>query len=160
MDQAIEVANREQSKEDEEDIALLRNELVTVSAELEKMKLSQNTTAVSLNSTSLSDNVTSSEGLSRLPQHLEAELQELAKELQTTTDELNILRESSDASIEEAGRQVEFYSQNMERLICDKTDLQQENSMLLEELTGTKVQMAEILEDYDRAKKKLISYSR
>jgi len=164
LDRAIEVANRAQSKEDEEDIAMLRSGLVKVSAELEKMKLSQNTTAVSLDSTSVSitekNDVTSSEGQSRLPQHLEAELQELAKELQTTTDELSIIRDSSDASIEEAGRQVEFYSQNMERLICDKTDLQQENTMLLEELMGTKIQMAEILEDYDRAKKKLVSYSR
>ena len=48
----------------------------------------------------------------------------------------------------------------MERLICDKTSLQQENSMLLEELTGTKVQIAEVLEDYDKAKKELITYSK
>ena len=164
LDEAIEVANRAESKEDDETIASLRHDLEAVSGELQKMKLSQSTTWATLDSTSVSfteeQDVASCAGPSRLPEHLEAELQDLAEELQTTTEELSILRESSDASIEEAGRQVEFYSQNMERLIGDKTDLQQENSMLLEELTGTKIQMAEILEDYDRAKKRLVSYSK
>ena len=166
--QAAETAGMAQ----QEDVKGLHRQLEEANAELSALRdqLAQTPTASSATRSDLSVSNTDGDALeetsssfvgpSRLPEHLEEELQGLALELQLTASELQSLRETSNASLDEYGKQVDFYSKSVERLIGDKTSLQQENSMLLEELTGTKVQIAEVLEDYDKAKKELITYSK
>ncbi len=173
LDHATQVANSAEMDQ-QENVKSLRRQLEQANTELNaaRAELAQ-TASVSLAAHSefsvssnsgdaLAKQETSSSlvGPSRLPEHLEEELQVLALELQSTASELQTLRETSDASLDEYGKQVDFYSKSVERLIGDKTSLQQENSMLLEELTGTKVQIAEVLEDYDKAKKELFAYSK
>ena len=166
--QAAETAGMAQ----QEDVKGLHRQLEEANAELSALRdqLAQTPTASSAARSDLSvsntdgaaleETSSSFVGPSRLPEDLEEELQGLALELQSAASELQSLRETSNASLDEYGKQVDFYSKSVERLIGDKTSLQQENSMLLEELTGTKVQIAEVLEDYDKAKKELITYSK
>merc|ERR1719198_91994 len=151
----------------QENVDLLRRQLEQANAELNaaRSQLAQTHYEYSVTNNSgaasaKQETSSSLVGPSRLPEHLEEELQVLALELQSTASELHTLRETSDASLDEYGKQVDFYSKSVERLIGDKTSLQQENSMLLEELTGTKVQIAEVLEDYDKAKKQLFAHSK
>ena len=166
LDRATQLAHNAEMAQ-QENVDLLRRQLEQANAELNaaRSQLAQTHSeySVSNNSGAASAKQETSSSLvgpSRLPEHLEEELQVLAFELQSTTSELHTLRETSDASLDEYGKQVDFYSKSVERLIGDETSLQQENSMLLEELTGTKVQIAEVLEDYDKAKKQLFAHSK
>jgi hypothetical protein len=173
LDRATQLAHNAEMAQ-QENVDSLRRQLEQANAELNaaRSQLAQTASvssathseySVSNNSGAASAKQETSSSLvgpSRLPEHLEEELQVLALELQSTASELHTLRETSDASLDEYGKQVDFYSKSVERLIGDKTSLQQENSMLLEELTGTKVQIAEVLEDYDKAKKQLFAHSK
>jgi chromosome segregation ATPase len=173
LDRATQLAHNAEMAQ-QENVDSLRRQLEQANAELNaaRSQLAQTASvssathseySVSNNSGAASARQETSSSLvgpSRLPEHLEEELQVLALELQSTASELHTLRETSDVSLDEYGKQVDFYSKSVERLIGDKTSLQQENSMLLEELTGTKVQIAEVLEDYDKAKKQLFAHSK